>query len=214
MFFLLYVGFPIWVPLSSEDDEVGVPPAQRPGPANSEGMLWTPLADRCSSVFVGGVATGWRLSWDGLGWVFEFVDEVCADLCSLFLGGFGFGMVVLLMVVDLLGSSTVLLCWSWIGTASVHCWGWYAPVGKTLGNSWRIGPDDNNWPGVLKNIDIMNGLEKYAGSTSWPWVKKKSPRDHRFWSIFPFAKGLFWVPFFDPQPAEVGCCCCWLVSWI
>jgi len=33
----------------------------------------------------------------------------------------------------------------------------------TLGNSWRIGPDDRNWDGVLKNIDIMNGLEKYAG---------------------------------------------------
>jgi len=44
---------------------------------------------------------------------------------------------------------------------------WYAPVGMTLGNSWRIGPDDRNWNGVLKNIDIMNGLEKYAGPGGW-----------------------------------------------
>lgn len=44
---------------------------------------------------------------------------------------------------------------------------WYAPVGASLGNSWRIGPDDTNWDGVLKNIDIMNGLQKYAGPGGW-----------------------------------------------
>ena len=47
--------------------------------------------------------------------------------------------------------------------------GWYAPIGSTLGNSWRIGPDDTNWNGVLKNIDIMNGLQKYAGPPSTKW---------------------------------------------
>ena len=40
---------------------------------------------------------------------------------------------------------------------------WYAPVGKSLGNSWRIGPDDTNWNGVLTNIDINSDLAKYAG---------------------------------------------------
>lgn len=30
-------------------------------------------------------------------------------------------------------------------------------------NSWRIGPDDTNWNGVLTNIDINAGLAKYAG---------------------------------------------------
>lgn len=44
---------------------------------------------------------------------------------------------------------------------------WYAPKGRSLGNSWRIGPDDTNWAGVLKNIDIMSGLEKYAGPGGW-----------------------------------------------
>lgn len=44
---------------------------------------------------------------------------------------------------------------------------WYAPQGQSLGNSWRIGPDDTNWPGVLTNIDIMSGLEKYAGPGGW-----------------------------------------------
>ena len=40
---------------------------------------------------------------------------------------------------------------------------WYAPVGKTLGNSWRTGPDDSNWGGVVKNIDILAPLSQYAG---------------------------------------------------
>ena len=40
---------------------------------------------------------------------------------------------------------------------------WYAPVGASLGNSWRIGPDDTNWNGVLTNIDINAGLAQYAG---------------------------------------------------
>ncbi|CAE7483021.1 melA [Symbiodinium pilosum] len=44
---------------------------------------------------------------------------------------------------------------------------WYAPVGKSLGNSWRIGPDDTDWSGVLKNIDAMSGLDKFAGPGGW-----------------------------------------------
>ena len=40
---------------------------------------------------------------------------------------------------------------------------WYAPEGKDLGNAWRIGPDDTNWDGVLKNIDINANLSAYAG---------------------------------------------------
>jgi len=44
---------------------------------------------------------------------------------------------------------------------------WYAPVGHSLGNSWRIGPDDTNWGGVLKNIDIMAPLWPYAGPGGW-----------------------------------------------
>ncbi len=52
---------------------------------------------------------------------------------------------------------------------------WYAPPdpalgyggGKTLGNSFRIGPDDTNWNGVLKNIDINANLAPYAGPGGW-----------------------------------------------
>ena len=39
---------------------------------------------------------------------------------------------------------------------------WYAAVGHALGNSWRIGPDDTNWPGVLTDIDDMAALWTYA----------------------------------------------------
>ena len=31
----------------------------------------------------------------------------------------------------------------------------------------------------------------------WLWVKKKTPRDRRFWSIFPFTNSFFWYPFFS-----------------
>lgn len=44
---------------------------------------------------------------------------------------------------------------------------WYAPHGASLGNSWRIGPDDTNWKGVLTNIDIMAPLGKFAGPGGW-----------------------------------------------
>ena len=44
---------------------------------------------------------------------------------------------------------------------------WYAPVGQSLGNSWRIGPDDTNWHGVLANIDIMARVQAYAGPGGW-----------------------------------------------
>lgn len=35
--------------------------------------------------------------------------------------------------------------------------------GKTLGNLWRIGPDDTNWHGVLANININSQLAANAG---------------------------------------------------
>lgn len=44
---------------------------------------------------------------------------------------------------------------------------WYAPVGKTLGNEWRIGPDDSNWGKVLENINIDAKLAQYAGPGGW-----------------------------------------------
>ena len=39
--------------------------------------------------------------------------------------------------------------------------------GKTLGNMWRIGPDDTNWQGVLTNININSALAKNAGPGGW-----------------------------------------------
>ena len=52
---------------------------------------------------------------------------------------------------------------------------WYAPPdpansypgGMGMGNSWRIGPDDTNWHGVLTNIDINAALAPYAGPGGW-----------------------------------------------
>eukprot|EP01084_Bolivina_argentea_P190009 326644_1 len=44
---------------------------------------------------------------------------------------------------------------------------WYSPVGESIANSWRIGPDDSNWNGVLINIDINVNLSMNAGSGGW-----------------------------------------------
>jgi len=44
---------------------------------------------------------------------------------------------------------------------------WYAPVGYSLGNLWRIGSDDSDWPGVLADIDINSNLAQYAGPGGW-----------------------------------------------
>ncbi|XP_062508332.1 probable alpha-galactosidase [Corticium candelabrum] len=44
---------------------------------------------------------------------------------------------------------------------------WYAPIGYSLANSWRIGPDDSNWGAILKNIDINANLANYAGPGGW-----------------------------------------------
>jgi Alpha galactosidase A/Alpha galactosidase C-terminal beta sandwich domain len=44
---------------------------------------------------------------------------------------------------------------------------WYAPVGQSLGNSWRIGPDTGSgWTNVMTNVDNMLTIAEFAGSTS------------------------------------------------
>jgi len=44
---------------------------------------------------------------------------------------------------------------------------WYSPVGKTLGNSWRIAGDCYDWPSVLKAIDTNAPLYPYADIGGW-----------------------------------------------
>eukprot|EP00037_Helgoeca_nana_P030778 m.383854 g.383854 ORF g.383854 m.383854 type:complete len:343 (-) comp28265_c0_seq2:879-1907(-) len=45
---------------------------------------------------------------------------------------------------------------------------WYAPVGKSLGNAWRIGYDVNSWGGMINNaISANKPLAKYAGPGGW-----------------------------------------------
>ena len=45
---------------------------------------------------------------------------------------------------------------------------WYAPVGKTLGNAWRVGYDVNNWGGVMNNaLSVDKNLAQYAGPGGW-----------------------------------------------
>lgn len=44
---------------------------------------------------------------------------------------------------------------------------WYAPVGQSLGNSWRIGPDTGSgWTAVMTNVQNMLGIGEYAGRTA------------------------------------------------
>lgn len=44
---------------------------------------------------------------------------------------------------------------------------WYAPVGGSLGNSWRISGDVNSWDDVLRAMDTNAPLAKYAGPGQW-----------------------------------------------
>ena len=48
--------------------------------------------------------------------------------------------------------------------------GWmpfYAPVGQSLGNSWRIGPDTGSgWLAVMQNVENMLPLAQFAGPTA------------------------------------------------
>jgi len=44
---------------------------------------------------------------------------------------------------------------------------WYAPVGKTLGNSWRIAGDGDSWPDLVNCINTDARLPQYAGKGGW-----------------------------------------------
>eukprot|EP00486_Rosalina_sp_Unknown_P014819 CAMPEP_0201591164 /NCGR_PEP_ID=MMETSP0190_2-20130828/186176_1 /ASSEMBLY_ACC=CAM_ASM_000263 /TAXON_ID=37353 /ORGANISM="Rosalina sp." /LENGTH=337 /DNA_ID=CAMNT_0048048855 /DNA_START=148 /DNA_END=1158 /DNA_ORIENTATION=+ len=45
----------------------------------------------------------------------------------------------------------------------------YGPIGMSLGNSWRIGTDDNSWQHILDDIDTnaQYELHRYSGRGGW-----------------------------------------------
>jgi len=44
---------------------------------------------------------------------------------------------------------------------------WYAPVGWSLGNSFRISADGNNWHDIINSINIMAQLTPYSRPGGW-----------------------------------------------
>ncbi len=46
---------------------------------------------------------------------------------------------------------------------------WYAPVGYSLGNSWRVGVDTGSgWAAVMSNVEgMLSGIAAYAGAGGW-----------------------------------------------
>jgi len=44
---------------------------------------------------------------------------------------------------------------------------WYSPGGSSLGNSWRIGGDCNEWPSVVAAIFTNQQLNLYGGPGGW-----------------------------------------------
>ncbi len=44
---------------------------------------------------------------------------------------------------------------------------WYAPQGWSLGNSWRIAGDCNEWPSVYNAIRTNEPLAQYARVGGW-----------------------------------------------
>ena len=58
------------------------------------------------------------------------------------------------------------------------------------------------WTKTAGGGKLPLGLAVY--NNIWLWVKKKTPRDHRFWPIFRFTIRFLGYPFFDPQPYNVS----------
>lgn len=44
---------------------------------------------------------------------------------------------------------------------------WFAPVGRQIGQMWRISADVKNWPGVYEAMRIMEQLGQYHGPGGW-----------------------------------------------
>ena len=44
---------------------------------------------------------------------------------------------------------------------------WYAPVGDSLGNSWRIAGDGTNWGALSNCINLNSKLQQYARPGAW-----------------------------------------------
>jgi alpha-galactosidase len=44
---------------------------------------------------------------------------------------------------------------------------WYAPVGYTLGNSWRIAGDGDNWPALTNCINVISTVYNYSRPGGW-----------------------------------------------
>jgi alpha-galactosidase len=89
------------------------------------------------------------------------VDYVKEDSCYA-LGGHGPAFMQYSKMRDALNSTGRPIYFSLCGASP-----WYAPIGYSLGNSWRIGHDDYDWEGILENIDINAGLAVYAGPGGW-----------------------------------------------
>jgi len=60
---------------------------------------------------------------------------------------------------------------------------WYAPVGFSLGNAWRIGPDDQTWDSVISNININSALARFARPGGWndPCLLLGKAHDGTYW---------------------------------
>jgi len=44
---------------------------------------------------------------------------------------------------------------------------WYAPVGDSLSNMWRIAGDGQSWPAVIRNVNVNAKLGIYAKPGAW-----------------------------------------------
>ena len=44
---------------------------------------------------------------------------------------------------------------------------WYAPVGPSLGNSWRIAGDGRNYAALVNCMNVNSRLSRYAGPGGW-----------------------------------------------
>ena len=104
---------------------------------------------------------------------------------------------------------TILCCHSWAGAPFALALAGHQSLkhknGKHLVGTWATTQRPFAKFEVVKLAPSHELQPKPSGSPEkWLGVKKKSTRDHRFWSIFPFTKRLFWVALLVPQPDEAN----------
>ena len=125
---------------------------------HSKGLLFGIYTDRGEKTCVGRPGSAGYETLDAQTYAAWGVDYVKEDSCNA-TGDHNASFSQYGLMRDALNATGRQIYFDLCGWSS-----WYAPVGSTLGNAWRVGYDVNNWAGVLNNaISVDKNLAQFAG---------------------------------------------------